>query len=150
MNPLTFVDSGVLLAAFDVDAPRRERARQWLVHCWTQRTGRLSTQVLDAFYAQARARYPSALSAGDARAEVRRYQLWHPWSTDHATVESAWAVESRWGLPYADALLIASAQQQSCEWFLSETLPHGQVIDRVSILNPFQVDPVVAGSGRST
>ena len=44
------------------------------------------------------------------RAEVRRYQHWNPWSTDHQTVETAWAVESRYGLNYWDALMVSAAR----------------------------------------
>jgi len=41
---------------------------------------------------------------------VRRYQRWHPWAVDHATVESAWSIESRFGLAYLDALVVAAAK----------------------------------------
>jgi predicted nucleic acid-binding protein len=101
----------------------------------------VSTQVLNEFYCNARKKFPSILSAGDARAEVRRYQLWQPWVIDHATVESAWAAESRWQLSYWDALVVAAAQQQGCKLLLSEDLQHDQVIDGVRILNPFLTGP---------
>lgn len=137
-----FVDTNVLLYAFDDKDPgKRDMARRWLSHCWSGRCGRLSTQVLNEFYWNARKKFPTALSAGDARAEVRRYQLWQPWVVDHATVESAWAVESRWGLNYWDALMVAAAQQQGCTVLLTEDLQHDQHIDGLRIVNPFRADP---------
>lgn len=139
---LWFVDTHVLLYAFDDRAPaKRDAARHWLSGLWSLRCGRLSNQVLHEFYWNARKKFPSALSAGDARAEVRRYQLWQPWLTDHATVESAWALESRWGLNYWDALLVAAAQQQGCAYVLTEDLQHDQQIDKLRIVNPFLVGP---------
>ncbi|MBH9579017.1 PIN domain-containing protein [Inhella proteolytica] len=142
MTQLVFVDTNVLLYAFDDKDPvKRDAARQWLVHCWSLRCGRVSTQVLHEFYWNARKKFPTALSAGDARAEVRRYQLWQPWLVDHATVESAWAVESRWGLNYWDALMVAAAQQQGCELLLTEDLQHDQQIDSLRIVNPFKTGP---------
>ena len=81
------------------------------------------------------------VQAGDARAEVRRYQLWQPWVVDHPTVESAWAVESRWQLSYWDALMVGAAQQQGCSVLLTEDLQHDQLIDGVRILNPFITGP---------
>jgi predicted nucleic acid-binding protein len=143
-NALVFVDTNVVLyAADDRDAAKRDRARDWLRACWTRRCGRTSVQVLNEFYANARRKFPTAISAGDARAQVRRYQQWHPWQIDQATVETAWAVESRYGFTYWDALIIASAQQQGCDYLVSEDLQHGQQIDSVQVLNPFVIGPGV-------
>lgn len=137
-----FVDTNVLLYCFDDrDPAKRDRARQWISACWLRRCGRISMQVLNEFYSNARRKFPSAISAGDARAEVRRYQSWRPWAIDHQTVEAAWAVESRFDLNYWDALIIASAQQQGCAVVLSEDLQHEQQIDGVQILSPFAVGP---------
>ncbi len=137
-----FVDTNVLLYCFDDhDIAKRDRAQRWIALCWEQRCGRLSTQVLNEFYSNARRKFSSAISAGDARAEVRRYQRWQPWPIDHATMETAWAVESRYGLNYWDALIVAAAQAQGCTWLLSEDLQHEQQIDSVRILNPFRVGP---------
>lgn len=139
---LVFVEASLLLHCVDdVDLGKRDRARQWMTVLWTRRCGRLSVPVLQDFYSNARERFPSALAAGDARAEVRRYQHWQPWSIDHATLETAWAVESRFGLAWRDALAVAAAQQQGCRYLLCEHLPHGQQIDGVQILNPFVVGP---------
>jgi predicted nucleic acid-binding protein len=139
-----FVDTNVLLYAVDDKLPaKRDGARQWLAACWQRRCGRLSTQVLNEFYANARRKFSSAISAGDARAEVRRYQVWQPWQIDHPTVESAWAVESRYGLSYWDALMVAAAQQMGCTLFLTEDLQHDQWIDKLRIVNPFIVGPEV-------
>lgn len=139
---LVFVEASLLLHCVDdVDLGKRDRARQWMTVLWTRRCGRLSVPVLQDFYNSARERFPSALSAGDARAEVRRYQHWTPWSIDHATLETAWAVESRFDLAWRDALTVAAAQQQGCRYLLCEHLPHGQQIDGVQILNPFAVGP---------
>ena len=144
MSTTVFVDTNVLLYCVDDrDLAKRDRARGWISACWERRCGRLSVQVLNEFYSKARQQFPSAISAGDARAEVRRYQHWRPWQVDHPTVETAWAIESRNGLNYWDALIVASAQQQGCRYVISEDLPHGQQIDSVQILNPFLVGPEV-------
>ncbi len=139
-----FVDTNVLLYCFDDrDTAKRDRARAWIAACWTRHCGRISTQVLNEFYSIARRKFPTAISAGDARAEVRRYQNWRPWPVDHPTVETAWAIESRYGLNYWDALIVASAQQQGCTHLLTEDLQHEQTIDSVQIINPFLVGPDV-------
>ncbi len=137
-----FVDTNVLLYCFDPrDAVKRVGAQTWVSHCWQSRCGRVSTQVLNEFYSNARRKFTNAISAGDARAEVRRYQQWRPWAIDHATVETAWAIESRFDLNYWDALIVASAQQQGCAHLLSEDLQHDQQIDGVRVVNPFATTP---------
>jgi predicted nucleic acid-binding protein len=139
---LVFVDTNVLLYAVDDREPgKRDRARQWLAACWRRRCGRLSTQVLNEFYWNASRKFSSMVSRGDARAEVRRYQQWLPWQVDHATVETAWAAEARYGLAYWDALLVAAAKHQGCDCLLSEDLQHEQSLDGILVLNPFLADP---------
>ncbi|MFO1326508.1 MAG: PIN domain-containing protein [Rubrivivax sp.] len=144
MTLLVFVDTNVLVyAADDQDPSKRDRARAWLTACWQRRCGRLSTQVLNEYYAVIRRKFPSAVSAGDARAEVRRLQAWQPWQIDHPTTETAWAVEARHRIHYWDALMVAAALQQACPLLLTEDLQHDQQIDGVRIVNPFVVGPEI-------
>lgn len=141
---LTFLDTNVLLYSVDDRVPaKRDRARLWVTACWSRRCGRTSAQVLEEFYANARRKFPTAISAGDARAVVRRYQLWNPWQNDPATLETAWAIESRYGFGWWDALVVAAAQQQGCRYVVSEDLQHGLQVDSVQILNPFEIGPEV-------
>ena len=144
MSGEVFVDTNVLLYTFDDAYPaKRDRARAWMASCWQRRCGRISSQVMHEFYSNARKRFSSAISAGDARAEVRRYQQWKPWAVDQATVETAWAVESRYQINYWDALMVAAAQHQGCELLLTEDLQHAQTIDSLRIVNPFLLGPEI-------
>lgn len=137
---IVFVDTNVLLAADDAfDATRQARVRTWLQALWQRRAGRVSTQVLNAYYVGATQHF--AMPQGDARAKLRRYQLWQPWQIDHQTVETAWGVEARFGLQYWDALIVAAAAQSGATHVLSLDLQHGQQIDGVTILSPLQATP---------
>lgn len=139
-----FVDTNILIYSEDgADAHKQARALAWLGEIWRRRCGRLSTQVLNEFYVNVTRKLTPRMPAGDARAEVRRYQRWQPWAIDHATVETAWAIESRFGLSYWDSLIVAAAQAQGCDILLTEGLPHEQRIDKLQILNPFLVGPDV-------
>jgi len=137
-----FVDTNVLLYAEDAaQARKHQAARAWMRELWLRRCGRVSTQVLNEFYVNATRKLNPPMPAGDARAEVRRLQRWQPWAPDQATVEAAWAVESRYGLHYWDALMVAAAQQQGCDLLLTEDLQHVQHIDKLRIVNPFVAGP---------
>lgn len=143
-----FVDTNVLLYSFDDANPaKRDQARVWLTACWQRRCGRLSTQVLNEFYANARKRFANAISAGDARAEVRRFQQWRPWQIDQPTIETAWAIESRHQVNYWDALMVSAAQHMGCRWLLTEDLQHNQLFDKLRIVNPFKAGPDMLSEG---
>ncbi|MBW8721390.1 MAG: PIN domain-containing protein [Polaromonas sp.] len=134
-----FVDADILIYSEDgADPTKQQAALAWLTVLWQRGMGRISTQVLNEFYLLATRKINPPMPAGDARAEVRRYELWQPWQTDHATVESAWAVESRYGLHYRDSLVVAAAQHLGCRYLLSEDLAHEQHYGGVQVINPFK------------
>ncbi len=148
---LVFVDTSVLILSEDGARPGEQAlVLAWLRELWQRRAGRVSTQVLNDFYRLVTTRLLPAMPNGDARAEVRRYQRWQPWAIDHATVESAWSIESRFGLAYPDALVVAAAKAQGCEVLLSLELAHGLQLDSVQILNPLQAAPeALFGAGKT-
>jgi predicted nucleic acid-binding protein len=134
-----FVDANILLYSEDsADLGKQATAMAWLKVLWQRRIGCLSTQVLNEFYVNAVRKIKQPMPAGDARAEVRRYAQWQPWTVDQATVESAWAVESRYGLHYWDCLVVAAAQHSGCRYLLSEDIGHEQYYDAVQVINPFK------------
>lgn len=143
-SPVVFVDTHTLLAADDAfDAVRQNQVRAWLLALWLRRAGRVSTQVLNDYYITVTRNF--AMPAGDARAKLRRFQLWKPWQVDHQTVETAWGVEARFGLRYGDALMVACAAQSGATHVLTPNLTHQQSIDGVTILNPFLTAPTQLG-----
>ena len=134
--PIVFVDTNVLLCADDAhDLPKQARARDWLQALWQRRAGRVSTQVLSDYYVTATRTFGMPL--GDARAKVRRFQLWQPWQIDHQTVETAWGIEARFSLSYRESLIVAAAQHAGCSHVLSEDMVHEQQFGPIQILNPF-------------
>jgi predicted nucleic acid-binding protein len=136
--PTVFVDTAVLICADDIANPtQREQARAWLAALWQSRRGRVSTQVLNEYYVTVTRVLRPGLPQGDARAKLRRFQLWQPWQIDHQTIESAWGVEARFALSYWDALIVAAAAQSGCSHVLSLHLAHGMHIDAVQVVNPF-------------
>lgn len=134
-----FVDAHILIYSEDrADSTKQAAALSWLGVLWQRGLGCVSTQVLDEFYEVSTRKLKPPMPAGDARAEVRRYALWQPWQLDQATVESAWAIESRYGLPYTDSLVVAAAQHLGCRYLLSEGMPHEQLYGGVQVINPFK------------
>jgi predicted nucleic acid-binding protein len=77
-----------------------------------------------------------------ARPQIQAYlQDYARWATAPLTAETlteAFAFEDRYGVRFWDALLLASANAASCDYFLSEDLNDGQVYGRVTAINPFR------------
>ena len=55
------------------------------------------------------------------------------------TVFQALRLHFRYGYTYYDSLMLASALEYGCEYFISEDLASGQIIDnKLTIINPFE------------
>ena len=142
MSVLVFVDTNVHLYTKDArDADKQIRANEWLTWCWTQRTGRISTQVLNEFYNNAVTKFRTVVTAEKAREQVRMLRLWQPPHLDTYTVDGAWVMQDRFKLSYWDALIMSSAQQQGCRYLLSADMQHLQQYDTVQIISPFLMTP---------
>ena len=89
MTVLYFADTNLLIYARDPrrDPVKHQRARQWLEQLWRDRSGRLSTQVLNEYYAVVKQKLTPALSPDEAQIEIRTFFAWRPHVLDTATIE---------------------------------------------------------------
>src|SRR5215467_7709684 len=133
MTEPVFVDSNVLVYAFDDADPAKQRAAQrWRTALWKARLGRLSFQVLSEFYVSALRIRKSA--AEEVRDEIRDLLAWCPVLIDTTLVETGWAIQDRYKVSYWDALIVAAARVASCRYLLSEDLQAGQDFDGVKVV----------------
>lgn len=133
----TFVDTNVLIYAHDVDAGRKhEIAKALLRDLWTERTGVLSTQVLQEFYVNATRKIRTPLPKPAARGVVSTYANWSV-DVTAADVEAAFRLEDDANINFWDALIVAVAARCGARRLLSEDLNSGQVIAGVAVHNPF-------------
>ena len=140
MTATVFVDTNVLLYAFDGADPKKQAAaRHWRAELWTSRRGRLSVQVLQEFYANVLRKWPSARD--QARAEIRNLSAWHPVPMDFEMLVRGWRLQDRFQLSFWDSLIVAAAKSSACNFLLTEDLQSGQDLDGVTVLNPFYSDP---------
>jgi predicted nucleic acid-binding protein len=137
MSVRTFVDTNVLIYAYDIDAgSKHEIAREILRELWTRQTGTLSTQVLEEFYVNVTRKIAVPLPKSVARAEVDSYTVWCI-DTTPAEISAAFRIEDEAGIGFWDALIIAAARKAGAARILSEDLNPGQIIGGVRIENPF-------------
>jgi predicted nucleic acid-binding protein len=135
MNGKTFVD--VLIYAHDVDAKEKHSvAKKELYELWTNRTGFLSTQVLQEFYVNVTQKLSKPLPRRSARAVVDKYAVWCV-DTTPAEIALAFRIEDEARIGFWDALICAAALKTGAERILSEDLNPGQKIAGIRVVNPF-------------
>jgi predicted nucleic acid-binding protein len=133
----TFVDSNVLIYAYDIDAgTKREIAKTALRRLWENETGAMSVQVLNEFYVNATRKIPHPIPRDAARAAVSDYSGWCV-ETAPADIFAAFRVEDEAGISFWDALIVAAALKCGAARILSEDFNAGQEIAGIPIENPF-------------
>jgi predicted nucleic acid-binding protein len=133
----TFVDSNVLIYAHDLDAGTKYRiANSLLRQLWENRTGVLSVQVLQEFYANITRKVSKPISQTQARMAVEEYSRWSIETTPH-DIALAFRIEDEARISFWDALIVASAVKRGAVRILSEDFNPGQKIAGVLIENPF-------------
>lgn len=138
MSGRTFVDTNILIYAHDQDAGiKQEIARELLRSLWEERSGVLSTQVLQEFYVNATRKIRTPLSRTDARAVVDAYAPWCADGIAPADLAAAFRIEDEARLGFWDALVVAVARRSGASRVLSEDLNAGQTIAGLAIENPF-------------
>jgi len=137
MSARTFIDTNVLIYAHDVDAAGKHKiAKAVLQTLWTERTGVLSTQVLQEFYVNVTRKIPAPLSKDLARLVVSSYAIWCP-ETTPAEISAAFRIEDESRIGFRDALIVAAAAKSGATRILSEDLNAGQRIAGILVENPF-------------
>jgi predicted nucleic acid-binding protein len=137
MSGKAFIDTNVLIKAHDVDAAtKHDIAKRALQELWSERTGTLSTQVLQEFYINVTRKIASPLSKRSARAVVSSYATWCVDMTSDE-ISAAFQIEDEAHISFWDALIVAAAVKAGADRILSEDLNPGQTISGVRIENPF-------------
>src|ERR1044072_1687532 len=111
MSDRTFVDTNVLIYAYDVDAQRKREVAQGLLReLWSQRTGALGMQVLQEFYVNVTRKIRSPVSKPAARAVVESYLVWCV-ETTTGDLAAAFRIEEEARISFWDALILAAAMK---------------------------------------
>jgi predicted nucleic acid-binding protein len=139
MNPLIFLDTNVLVYAYDVDeGDKHKKAQTILRDCWYKENGATSSQVLQEFYSVATRKIPKSLAKRDARDVIRTYQAWPMYSITVEDIIDASELEEQLKYSFWDSLIIVAAQKVGAELLYSEDMQDGQQIGSLKIVNPFK------------
>ena len=133
-----FVDTNVLLYAHDSTVPQKQQiAQSVLSRLWEERTGALSTQVLQEFYHVATRKLTHPMRRAEAREIVDIYTAWSIVLVEPSLILTASQLEERQGLSFWDALIIEAARVAGATTLVTEDMQSARFIDGIRIENPF-------------
>jgi predicted nucleic acid-binding protein len=134
-----FFDTNVLVYLFDASAPRKKaRAQDLLKQAVGEGLALLSTQVLQEFFVAVTRKLSAPLRHEQAERAVRNLAKLPTVSVDAEMILQAIATMRRYRLSFWDSLIIQAALHGGATMLYTEDLQHGQVIETLSIENPFQ------------
>jgi predicted nucleic acid-binding protein len=134
----TFVDTNVLVYAYDVSAARKRlEAREILADLWRSGLGVVSTQVLQEFFVTVTRKLPKAMDLTSAREVVSDLMKWDLVTVYGDLILEAIDLHKTHGYSFWDSLIISAAVDADCKVLLSEDLSSGDSIGTLTIVNPF-------------
>ena len=139
MSDRYFVDTNILMYAHDTSAgEKHERAKALVEELWRDRTGVVSTQVLQELAVNLRKKARRPLDAKATRDIVADYLTWQVVVNGGESILEALDLEARYQISFWDALVIHAAQASGAETLYSEDLSDGQMYGSVRVVNPLR------------
>jgi predicted nucleic acid-binding protein len=140
MSDRYFVDTNILMYAHDRSAgAKHDRAKVLVETLWRDRSGVVSTQVLQELCVNLRRKAGRPLDVRTTREIIADYLVWEVVTNTAESILEALALEERYRISFWDALIIQAAEASGVAVLYSEDLSNGQTFRGVRVVNPFQV-----------
>ena len=139
MSDRFFVDTNILMYAHDKAAgAKHERAKALVEELWRNRTGVVSTQVLQELSVNLRKKVGRPLDAKATREIISDYLTWHVVVNGGESILEALDLEARFQISFWDALVVQAAHASGAEVLYSEDLSDEQTYGTVRVINPLR------------
>jgi predicted nucleic acid-binding protein len=132
-----FLDTNVLVYAYDASSPKKQRVAQDLERRAVAGEIVISSQVLAEFAATLLHKLSPAASPEDVLALLDALGPIKIVAADAEMVRRAVEARASYGLHFYDGLIVAAAQRAGCGRIWSEDLNAGQKYFGVTVANPF-------------
>jgi predicted nucleic acid-binding protein len=139
MSDKFFVYTNILMYAHDMSAgEKHERAKALVEELWRDRTGIVSTQVLQELAVNLRKKARKPLDTKTTRELVADYLSWQVVVNGDESIREALDLDERYQISFWDALVIQAAQSAGAAIVYSEDLSDGQIYRGVRVVNPLK------------
>ena len=137
MSDRFFVDTNILMYAHDkASGAKHERAKALVEELWRNRTGVVSTQVLQELSVNLRKKVGRPVDAKATREIISDYLTWHVVVNGGESILEALDLEARFQISFWDALVVQAAHTSGAEVLYSEDFSDGQTYGAVRVINP--------------
>jgi predicted nucleic acid-binding protein len=136
--PREFVDTNVLVYAFDSSAAGKQAAAKHLLErLWDSGTGCVSVQVLQEFFVTVTRKVAMPLSIDEASERVREFAVWNVFAPTVDDVLGAIGLQKQAQIGFWDAMILRAAVESGCDVLWTEDLNSSQLLQGIEIRNPF-------------
>jgi predicted nucleic acid-binding protein len=135
---LAFVDTNVLVYAFDRSSSPKKRVAQRLINrLMDEDRLRVSTQVLQELFVTLTREVSRPCSSDEALAVLEDLAAWPLMAVDYAAIRAAVGLAGQAKISFWDALVVVAAARTGAAVLYTEDMNDGQEILGVRIGNPF-------------
>jgi predicted nucleic acid-binding protein len=135
---LSFVDTNVLVYAFDKgNSPKKRVAQRLMNELMEEDRLRVSTQVLQELFVTLTRKVRQRCSSAEALGVLEDLTAWPLMVVDYAAIRAAVGLADQAKLSFWDALVVVAAARTGATVLYTEDMNHGQDVLGVRISNPF-------------
>jgi len=136
-SPSRFVDTNVLLYAYDLESPQKRIRAKGIVEEGWKSLGQLviSVQVLQELEVNLERK---KVSRGEIHQLIYDLSVWPVVDNTLMILKMALSEQVRWKLSLWDAMILAAARSVGARELVTEDFSHGQNYDGVRAVNPFR------------
>jgi predicted nucleic acid-binding protein len=131
-----FLDTNILLYTISAN-PAESVKRQIAINLVAPMDWVISAQVLQEFYANATRKRAGGISVEAANTLLSQFIPRAKVAIDATLVAQAAQISQRYQLSYWDAAIVSAAIRSGAQELLTEDLNAGQVIEGITVVNPF-------------
>ena len=141
MTDKTFLDTNILVYAYDKHEPEKQKRAQGLLNDGiVLEDAVLSVQVLGEFFNVVTRNIRQPMSPHEAQEIIEMLSILPVQEIDLAMVNRAIDTHKRYHISYWDALIVSAAERAGCTMIYSEDLNDGQIYHNIKVFNPFNID----------
>ena len=138
MSTKAFLDTNILVYAFDSSCPEKQRCAQSCIQDGLlQENSVVSPQVLSEFFVVVTRKIAKPISTSGAMEIIETLKSLVAVDIDYAMVVRAIQAQMKFKISYWDGQIIAAAERAQCKRILSEDLNAGQTYWGIQVENPF-------------
>ena len=136
-SPHQFLDTNILLYAYDVESPAKRAKAMRLVEQGWKSPGdvSVSVQVLQELAVNLEKR---KVSRGEIHQILFDLSAWPVVDNSLLVLKMALGEQSRWKISLWDAMILAAARSCGAQELVTEDFNHGQDYDGIRAINPFR------------